>query len=181
MSDTLTLQDAGWQISVAEDPSRHSLTIAMYHPQTRSEGFSDPINLRDLYQVRDNSEYFVQHINPDFAKFFVVRMRYLSNGVPLQVITHERFPAFRPIDATPQYTQIDEAPRSLSDLVWFAPVTRESTEMIVKPENISKILDMIREAQIPEQEQIRIRTQRRDLREQYERTTTHAQVVSLVA
>lgn len=155
--------------------NRGELQVALKHDGLRLEGLSDPIRLPFKRQW--------QSVPPDYLygnsylDNIVVRVPML--GSPLYIHTRNPlsyYASFEPVDATPQFTE--NPPKNLSECVLFAPVVQEEKQLIIKPEEIGRVLDMIAAAQEPAQEEIRARMRQRERREGY-KNVLHAQLYSV--
>lgn len=172
MSDTFALQRAGWKISMLQNPHRGLFQVALKHDGLRMEAISESIRFpfQSLGAAPDRlygERYFDQ---------LVIRLSML--GAPMYIHMHGpmQFESFKPVDATPRF--VEGAPRKLSDLVLFAPAVQEDKQLIIKPGEIGRVLEMIAAAQEPGQAEIRARMRQQERREEF-KNVLHAQLYSV--
>lgn len=133
-TDTLRLQQAGWQLSAEQDPMRNTMRLALRHEQIRMEGLTE---LEDWYFERTLVDPSGRPLDTS------LRMRAMGRAIMI----HEHAPFdFAPIDAAPSVT-LDHKVTSLSDLAHFAaPLVR--TQALVLPEaTVDQLLSQLLEKQ----------------------------------
>jgi hypothetical protein len=157
-STTLDLQRAGWQLSMNQMINRDGLQLAIYHKDAGVSGISDIVDTRFLWDLvnRGRGGWL-----PDGA------IRFNICGLSHQhvIATPMRISAntFRPIDAFPEVVE-GYSRGGLEQMIQFREVpTDEAAELIVKPEDVNRILEMVLEAQDPKQKEIRDRQRRKGL------------------
>jgi hypothetical protein len=140
-SDTLALQDAGWQLAVEDDPMRGLLRIALHHPS-----FS-------LYGIMEN-----------FVRYEIVQGRHFGSLPPLsiggiyhnikiqRIRTMDHLDRFVPMDAMPQVCE-DEI-KNISDMKLFRPLNAIQ-EIVVESQNVDELLGKILAMQSPRQAELR--------------------------
>lgn len=171
-SDTHRLQQAGWEISVDQDIRMRGVQIAIRHKDFQIYGISSMLDL-DYFRIAGDMQ--------GFPRGLVLPIHYMASRITMQV-PFGIGDGMMPIDATPQF--ITQEYRDLEDYRIFATPLARTDEIIVDPNDVSKLLDMIREVQLPEQEEIRARNKLRESREgQYidaiPRQQFHAQILSI--
>ena len=169
-SDTWTLQQHGWQLSVSQDHMYRGIQIGMQHPEYRMRGISRLIEA-PLYMHEMHDPY---------------TSMYSSYTVPAQLgsdfISHTAsiapFASYQPIDAEPQFMERTER---MSEMMPFAPNLARTQEIIIPEHSVEDMLNMILEKQAPNREELI----RRRVREQGQmvdfnaRTQVHAQIISV--
>lgn len=141
-TDTYRLQQAGWELSAANDPSSFHVQLAMRHKALQVEGMSDHINVRDLEDFRGH----VVEVGARLAHRFTVTSAY----------GREMVGRFNPIDATPT---VVERPSNISigELGIFKTVQRADREIYLSEASMSQVMDAALSLQDPRQEEIRQR------------------------
>jgi hypothetical protein len=175
---TARLQNAGWSLAAEQLLHDRTLRLAMRHEPS------------GLYMVSDSTDYafgprytqygFNQlHMNEQTPTFVV---RYVGSKITVRVM--DNFDAFRPIDAAPQFTTIEE--RGIEQFNLFATPLTRTEEIIVEPETVNDLMEKIRALQAPELAQIRQRNRMRDARSEgssapIAQQKFHAQILSIAA
>jgi hypothetical protein len=132
-SNTLRLQQAGWQLSAAQDVCRQRMRLALRHPQQGCEGIS---SMAEWHYMRDHS--YLDHLLLPAALRFG----------PTVYVTEMPSPdvTWSAIDAQPQLRP--EAKR-LGDFVHFAPVPKP---IIVPADTVPDLMERILKLQQPARE-----------------------------
>ncbi len=166
-SDTLTLQQNGWELSVNQEMYGQNMTIAMRHPEAKVIFYSNPIECK-TYLYRSSK---LMHGN--VGRVITENTRILLQNVDLQK-------GFEPVDAIPSIVEMKEM--SYADFNMFRPAPMRTDELVVKPEEVGMWIKRIKEAQGEKQKEIRekIRKGRINLEPAPEHTV-HAQIISLAA
>lgn len=172
-SDTYTLQKRGWEIAAEQNMREQALRLVLRHREWRLYGISQRIDF-DFRRIMSN---------PFGDVNVTIDIVHMASDLVIQM--HEMGPmAFKMIDAMPQY--VETRITRIEDFGFFtAPLVR-TQELIVDPEKIGEVLERIRQAQLPEQEAIRRRTQSRESRDAMFRQVNdlqqfHAQIISIAA
>lgn len=171
-SDTFTLQQAGWEISAEEDIQYHAFRVALRHRDFQMYGISGHIQ----------HDFFESAHNPHLLRNVVIPINYMASKLTLHV--HGSLDKFRPIDAQPQFVDMGDKVMDIEDFRIFAAPLARTEEIIVDPSDVAALLDMVHQAQLPEQEQIRRREALRQNREgmvldSVPRQQFHAQILSI--
>jgi len=164
-TDTLRLQQAGWQIAVEELPYDGSIQMILRHTGHRVDALSKRV--RHDYFHRDFGA------QPTFE---------ITNFVAMGQLRFMGKAHYTQIDAEPQFAM--EEPKSIDDLKIFATPLTRTEEIIVEPETVQSLLDRIREMQAPEQAALRAKQRIQYAREEIEagpRQKFHAQIISIAA
>lgn len=141
-SDTLTLQEHGWQLSVHEDPMRMALRIALHHPAFHLYGIMLDSVRYEMIHGRDLPRLVISHIAHDIQ---FRRLPVYDNPPEM----------FQPFDARPQYSQCFEHEiKSISDMKIFRPLNAIQ-EIVVESQNVDELLGKILSMQSPRQAELR--------------------------
>ncbi len=170
-SDTRSLQQAGWQLSMNQDIYGHRIQLAMHHPGAGLYMLADEVRYHFIDSGRESS---FQQSYPQPIRFII---RHCSSKIMVQVMMD--FAQFRPIDAEPQY--ITSERKTIEDFKIFASPLVRTEEIIIEPQSVAECLDLIRKMQSPELAAIRKRNAQRDREQPINQQNFHAQVISLAA
>lgn len=171
-SDTLKLQQAGWNISAYEDVACMAMEIAIRNREWGAQGLSQRIHDFDYYRgARFQDTYH------DIPIQFGMR---LAQNITVQTDSNhhirESVP-YRAIDAMPQWSE--RMITKLDDLAHFASVPLTRTQEIILPdeEDVNTLLERILE----KQQGARRRYFEEKVREGDHREvpTVHAQIITL--
>lgn len=177
-STTTRLQQAGWELSAEQDIRRCSLNLVMRHQALQMYGLCEARDYDFFRRAHAPSSAMATYAE-DSLEFNV---RYMASHVTVQ--TMGDFSAYRPIDAYPQ--MVSGEYKDLEDFNIFAVPLARTEEFIVDPDQVGRLLELIKEAQSPRQAEIRENLRRRESREGMHidaapRQQFHAQVLSLAA
>lgn len=137
-SDTLTLQNNGWQLAVEEDIYRMQMRIAIFNPAMKLYGFQKDF----VHYVRtyDGSE-----LPPLVISGMAPQISFLKFNTTMNY-------NYQPINAEPQFCE--QEIKSLSDMAIFRPL-QAINEIVVEPKNVDEMLSRILELQSPMQAELR--------------------------
>lgn len=138
-SDTLRLQQAGWQLSMEEDVCRRVARLALKHPHFKMYGLSEMVDIN-----RSNP------MNPYHQEMRLV-MRQMASELVVRLM--DNFSKFQAIDAEPLFIQ--EEIRSIEDCRIFRPIRQAEQQIIVPKHSVPELLDQILKLQDPKQYEIR--------------------------
>jgi hypothetical protein len=164
-SDTLTLQQCGWELAVEQEYHFNQMRLLMRHRDL------------DLYAISDNIGFnyrqaAAQGMYSDQPLIFNVRgcaHKFMEIiGKPMTISK------FNQIDAMPQI--VEHNIKHIDDFGIFATPLARTEELIVEPQTVSEMLEQIRKMQAPEQARIRRDS---NSREPSQRQRFHAQIISL--
>lgn len=110
-SDTLRLQNNGWEISVEQDVAYRRMRFAIRNDRFRIYGVSTMIDELD-YMDMTNRHYYTE--------FPTVRVQHMASK--FEVIIQADFSKFEPIDATPMFSTQER--KSLEDFKIFRQIGR---------------------------------------------------------
>ena len=133
----------------------------------------------DMFQMR-------RHIDPSGARIglrdsigVVVIHRVAMKGDARRPVTlnFQKEPSFYPIDTRPTYMEFGaQEMRDLFQMPFFMELEKPAAqELIVEPDQVGRILELIHKAQEPEQRAIRERNREREKRQ------LHTSIVSMAA
>lgn len=163
-SDTLELQHSGWQLSMKQDVQHNAFQLALHHPHLKLFAISRHYDDFHFMQIARDPMYARKIID-----HFVFDIEHLSSRI--EVILHEgafdsirhplrRFWTFSPVDGEPQWERLERR-QSLEDYMLFRPINH-SKDIIVDPNDVPQLMEMILKAQSPQQEEIRQRQRSRE-------------------
>lgn len=163
------LQANGWRFSVEEQRAWGTVRFAFQHQEGKVVGVTENIPSNVFRRWADHPP--------------VLRVAHLSST--LLVRTNDTFSGFRPMDAAPQWADIEPLGfQDINDTGIFAHPPAATQEIIVDPASVAECLEMIKRIQLPEQEAIRERKRLAEAREHMKGTPVieqlHAQVFSIV-
>lgn len=167
-SNTMQLQQHGWQIAAEESVHYSRIRLMLRHPEMRIDALTNTLDL-DYYRARFTHDSLVFRVVCVTPGFQFIRM-------------HDVVDNFRQIDAMPQI--VDQEIVTPDDLRIFATPLVRTEELIVEPKTVAELLEKIRRMQAPEQERIRAKERLARAREGMNveagpRQQFHAQVVSI--
>jgi len=166
-TDTVTLQQCGWEIAAEQEPYDMSVRLFIQHRALGLRGLTNRVS-KDLFELR--------HGYLPGPPFEIIKM---ASGMTVEL--REKSFAFHQIDAMPQFMNMNPT-QNVDAFNIFASSLARTEEIIVDPKSVSELLAQIREMQSPEQGAIRARRQRRDRgTEAIPREVFHAQILSLAA
>lgn len=168
-ADSRALQRAGWDISVEQDIKFERIRFALRLRHSEGE------------QVQALSNYiafdFVAHVHVGGQHTVLREVKVpisMFNNITLHLHSTITPGVFEPVDAIPTY--IDEEVKSLDDFKIFQ--SKAPTEILVEPDNVNRMLDMILSKQSPKQRELR----EKFLKEQaLQKQIVHAKILSVVA
>lgn len=132
-SSTLELQQAGWKLSMVQNPMNDSLTLAIQHDQLNMRGITPEISFHH------------RNMTPEGKMIHApCRIAHMGHTIMVQQRDWGGWD-FHPIDARPQMSTWNEF-KSLDDMCHFPKLPLVSTQAIVVPEAtvdelLSRILD----------------------------------------
>lgn len=172
-SDTLTLGQAGWDLSLEQHMSmstpRPQLRLAMRHGSKENAlyAITHPVDVRHTDILGAHHDGFKLK---SFYESIVFMVAHIQTGISFRTVMPEHSRAgasflrdsFMPFDPTPQKLTEEE----IKDFKFFK-VAKEPQELIVDPKQVHELLDMILKMQGPEQKEIRARDRSRANHEAY--------------
>lgn len=167
-SDTLRLQNAGWELSVAFEEERSRYSLAIHNQSMRLYGIThEPIEMRF---TRDSA-----YARPrgQMPTFHIVHM---ARCIEIHRVEYMNLVEFQPIDARPEY--INTPIRSMADYNMFRTIDH-AEDVYVEEANMSVLdhLQAIKDLQSPDQEAIRQRLL--NARDDAPQIVAHTNIVSL--
>jgi hypothetical protein len=173
-SDTLTLQNNGWQLAL-EDEFDHML----YRHRMRFILKHDMLNLYCLSNIEEIDYHSIYNMNDMFEiskKVHIFQIQVIARDVVLKGLQPINMDCVNQIDAMPEIVEIQQ----LSLLPIFKTIVQPDNALIVEPDKISALLEQIVACQSPKQAEIRERMKKSEGRENFKQTL-HAQILSVAA
>lgn len=173
-SDSWTLHRCGWKIAIENRPDGgfygNEVAVILHHEEAR-------LSMAGLGSVRNFRMIDRFNQTPDIVRISRVSQK---GGVPIYFTTGSGHLNFRWVDAEPKMMEISH--HELYSLPLFMELNKPAAqELIVAPDQVGQILEMIHKAQAPGQEAIRERNRLRAQREERESMRLHAHILSLAA
>jgi hypothetical protein len=187
-SDTMALAKSGWDLSMKQHYNmyhEYELQLAIRHGDMKYAiyGLSNPIILPHGETRRFFSSPF------EYSKFFNeygFNIGYMSNDIRVVAAAPMRgmsFSQFEPIDCIPQQRFLEE---SIREIKFFKTVNHSVRDLIVSPDQVPELLDLVLRSQANTQENIRARERSRANFEAYKSGEVfkpahevHAQIITL--
>lgn len=167
MSDTLRLARSGWDLSLRQQLNPRygepELQLAMRHGNHNHAiyALSHPLHCRDqLYQaLQTGNERAYQSITN-----MVFSIMCMSNDIAIRTSSMTTYgldyrAQFNPIDAYPQ--EMDMKEFNLRDFKFFKTASPDVKDLIVSPEQVPELMDVILKVQSKTREEIRRREESR--------------------
>lgn len=151
-SDTLTLQNRGWQLAVAFECERLQYQLIMKHVDMKLCAISEVTHIDHIYP------HIYQDVHRGFPRgVFIVN--HIAPRIEVRVVNMNMLPinSFKEIDATPMFT--NEKIHNIYDLNIFSPKKDKIEQVIINQADMSVIehLEAIKKLQSPKQQEIRKR------------------------
>lgn len=153
-STTTRLQQCGWEISVDEQIDRFAFRIAMRHQGFKMYGLSKPVDL-DYFSLWHKD-------GPNVLGEIVIPIVCMATKITVNVV--DDLANFAPVDAYPQIP-LESKIMDIEDYRIFATPLARTQEIIVNPEDVGRMLELIKGAQQDMQADIRARERMRERRE----------------
>lgn len=166
-STTYELQRCGWEIS-AEQDLHHGLRLALSH---RASGLQALTSSVPMYEISRE----LQANGHAIIKSHVFRVITVGTDLRFQVIPMARTVSFSPIDCVPSFQEYKSSESRFHDLIPFRTVNPDAEQIIVAPDSVPKILDLLLKCQAPAQARLRANERVRASRD------IAAQIVTAVA
>ena len=147
-SNTMKLQERGWELSVQQDIERQEMSIAMRHQQSGMRGLTQSTNWDYWAQME-------RHRFVDPRSLGVFNCQIASDISINCMATHAMDIPFEPIDAKPMYGQMEITSKPLDEIAHFRKIEKPSDEIFLRKASMAQIMAMALEKQEPRQEQIR--------------------------
>lgn len=168
-SDTYSLQQAGWELSMDQDYRRNYMRMVIRHQEHGLIGQTNNIPIEHLIAGRE--PYYLH------APRHVWQMQHMGRTIMVNDIA--AYANFKAVDATP-YLEMKQ-PQSLEDLVPFPGVTTRSEMLVLPSASVDDLLREILERQDAERLIYNKDAIQRERFEDGPHTRVHAQIVSLAA
>lgn len=172
-SDTLRLQQEGWEIAAEEDVHYGRIRLMLRHREMK------------LYALTNETRYEYQRMHDERDAPLEFHVVMAAPNIQVRQLATDglaAFDNFRQIDAKPQLCT--ETVKNIEDFKIFATPLVRTEELIVEPETVAAMLEKIRTMQAPEQARIRAKNRLAEsgLGRGYDeqpRQTFHAQIISI--
>lgn len=165
-STTAQLQEAGWDISLREEITcERTVSIIMQYERGGIYGVSQSINYIAMELL-----YSMEKGNLEPLKALCFDIQYIGSGVQfyrIPIVGNSFLADFRPIDASPQMTTIEHP----EDFSLFKKVD-PSKDVLIDPNDVPGLMEMILKAQKPQQEMLRARERSRKNLEKWRQAQT---------
>lgn len=147
-SDTYTLQRAGWQLSAEQDFNHARVRLALKYEPAQLYAMTNSVSYSDL--IRFDGGSWRGKITP-----LTFRVQWVSTTPRIEIWSEPSYGSvsFQPIDCEPILAQREA--KSIEDLIPFRPISTEAPELVIAPDRVSEVLDMILKCQDPRQAEIR--------------------------
>lgn len=173
-STTLELERAGWQVSAQQVAHTGTVRLALRHPVAHLYGLTAAVDYRSTMRTWDSLEIMrYSHLLGFHVTSMAneVRCLYLSEPGLLG--------SWGAVSCVPEATTLTSHNEArLEDLVPFRTVNPHAEQIIVAPESVTQVLDLLLACQAPAAQARRLRAERREVRQASE---IQAQVVVEVA
>lgn len=165
-TDTLRLQENGWQLSAQENMHNRSMSIALKHSKCKVKGITS----------ESNFDYF--NFDSHYLRNIVLKARLASDFMGV-IRNIDQKTAFNPIDAYPSFVETKR--NYLEDFAHFRKINTNAEEIFLKKASMSEILQMALEKQEPNQEKIRKQLLYREEMQEIQRDSKTQAVLRLVS
>jgi hypothetical protein len=174
-TDTLRLQQAGWQLSVEQHVRTDMMRIYMKHEGMQMQALTDTFGFRYRTAVQDFEGAYVSGLR--------IPVQAMARHITFNIVGSVDWSVARPVDAMPQMREREL--RSMEDLVHFAPLLTRTHEVLLTDAEVPDMLAEILKRQDPDR-QARLKAKLRDDRTGQQvtfapRQKVHAQIISIAA
>lgn len=177
-SNTLELQNNGWQLSASEDFSRRSgyreLQLILHHS-------GGGMTMASRVQLMDVDFIMRRAPLPDFKVNAIQlsgRSTFMATPEPMDISFSSR--SFVSIDATPSFERIDLSQIDLMKFGVFKKIN-DSANIFLPEKTIEELMSEILSKQDPRQKEIRQNNKRRDFMQDFNRNPNEEIKVQLIA
>ena len=176
-SNSYTLGRCGWRIAVEEFDFGLRRKVLFHHPESGLAMIGE--GQGEMFEMRRHIDLSGARIGlRDSIGVVVIHSVAMKGDSRRPVTLHfQKEPSFYPIDTRPTYMEFGaQEMRDLFQMPFFMELEKPAAqELIVEPDQVGRILELIHKAQEPEQRAIRERNREREKRQ------LHASIVSLAA
>lgn len=149
-SDTLKLQREGWEISAQQDPYRRDISLALYH---RQSGLTALTNSKSFGSMAWATPYMAELA--EVLSFNVVAMH--NNIRAMYMPMREQSVRWAPISCLPECSEMTTVEKSIHDIVPFRSFNPDAEQIVVAPDSVPQVLDLLLKCQVPAAEARRTR------------------------
>jgi hypothetical protein len=147
-SSTLELQQAGWEIAAEQDPFK-GVRLALHHRKSGLQALTNTVPMLELRAAVTKSAGY------DIIKHITFQVVHVGTDTRFQIIPMVGPVSFKAIDATPEWSEVKSSEISFHDLIPFRTVNPDAEQIIVAPDSVPQILDLLLKCQAPVQRRIR--------------------------
>ncbi len=165
MSDTQTLSRSGWDFSVEQYMNHYGyiLRLAMRHRGLGQYAITEEFDATRFVYNTYGGVSMGDYRYMDELRNMVLRVRHIAPEIQFQRVKERgRYDLmaqrFEPVDMAPQMSYLTE---NISDFKFFRTANPELKDIIVSPDQVPELMDMILKAQKPTQDEIRERNRSR--------------------
>ena len=134
-TDTMRLQQGGWEINAEQDISRHTVRLLMRNQRNQMFALTNEAPL----------DFFRAHSDPRIVEALTFQIVHMAGHMTIQAMMNPM--AFKPIDAKPQI--IMATPKNIEDFDIFATPLVRTKEIIVAEPSVADLLEQIIAKQDP--------------------------------
>jgi hypothetical protein len=146
VSTTLELERAGWQLSAEQQWDRAAVRLAMKFEKGGIYAITNAVSFNHFAAAQGQASNLT---------FDVV---WMGNDGRFHIMPEPRALNFRSISAMPEFEELQSWTEvKFEDAIPFKPLNHEAPEIIVAPDKVAEIMDLILKAQDPKQAEIRAR------------------------
>lgn len=170
-TDTLMLQNHGWQISADQDTFNRSMQLALNHPRFGIQAITERCDF-DYYQsmiLQHQGNMHIMAVSDQMATKIIVSH---GNGDNFN---------FQPIDTRPTFTDISMLNSHLDDIAHFKTVPYDTQEVLLESASLNDVLEIALSKQSDRQEHIRKEMVKRAKQDEYRRNSELKAELRLVA
>lgn len=169
-SNTLRLQESGWDLSVERMQNRDSMRLALRHERA------------GLYAItRDVSTMCMMDMarGGDWWKMIEFEVIWCGSGGRFHIMPQMGALNFKPVSGIPEFDECEYKDVDFRDAIPFRTINADpASEIIVAPDSVPELLEMILKLQDPRQAEIRERRRREAFRDKTGERITEMRPVS---
>ncbi len=154
---TLELEQSGWQFSAQQDPHRSTVRLALHHPRAGLSGLTNECDMSAWLHAATRDAVLL--------KGHVFRVCSMGSNTRVQYITMSG--NTRPWSAVSMFPDMIESPLKeldLHELVPFRAVNHEAEQIVIAPESVTQVLDLLLKCQAPAAAARRVAERQRGVR-----------------
>lgn len=157
-SNTLTLQRAGWDISAQQDTHTRKIRLALHHRAAQLSGITNAVPYTNWIPTIEGR---CEDTSP-----IVFTVQQMSSNLRVQYIAmNESSFKWHPIDCFPANSHCNFRDLALHEVVPFRTVNPDAEQIVIAPESVTQVLDILLKCQEPEARKRRIAQRNREIRD----------------